>query len=336
LAEPLLYLHHESSLEHDPRARSPGHPDSPERIIAIEAALDRDGWDGIERQTAPPATHDELTRVHTPEHVRRIEALAADGGGRVDEDTYLGPRSYGAALHAAGGACELARHLMATGEPGFCAQRPPGHHAEPDRAMGFCLFNNVAVAAALAVAELGAQRVMIIDWDVHHGNGTAEAFRRRSDVLYASIHQAGLYPGTGETADMGSGQGRGYTINVPVPKGSDDEVWTSVLEHVIVPVGLEYRPDLVLISAGFDAHRADPVGGCRLESDSFGQMTCLVRELGAPVGAVLEGGYDPPALAESVLATLGALRGEGEADSIAPDPLITARAAAHVGHYWTL
>jgi acetoin utilization deacetylase AcuC-like enzyme len=332
----LLYLHHESSLAHDPSAHTAGHPDVPARIAAIEAALQRDGYRGLEPRTTPAATSDELTLVHTPEHIEHIQTLARQGGGQIDEDTHVGPRSYEAALHAAGGACELARHLVAHGGAGFAALRPAGHHAEPDRAMGFCLLNNVAVAAALAVAELGAHRVMIIDWDVHHGNGTAEAFRHRRDVLYASIHQVGLFPGTGETADMGSGDGRGYTINVPVPRGSDDEVWISVLEHVIVPVGLEYRPDLVLISAGFDAHRADPIGGCRLEAESFGQMACLVRDLGAPVGAVLEGGYDPSALAGSVMATLAALRGEGEADSIAPDPLITARAAAHVGHYWTL
>ncbi len=329
----MLYLHHESSLEHDP----PAHPDTPERIRAIEAALDRDGWRGIERRTAPAATETELALVHSPEHIRRIAALAASGGGHIDEDTYVGPASYRAALHAAGGACEVVRTLSAnTGRAAFSAARPAGHHAERDRAMGFCLFNNVAIAAELAVGQLGAERVMIIDWDVHHGNGTEDIFRRRTDVLYASIHQAGLYPGTGEVADVGAGVGRGYTINLPVPAGSDDQVWISVLEHVIVPVALEYRPDLVLISAGFDAHRDDPLGGCNLDAESFGQMTCLVREIGAPVGAVLEGGYDPPALGASVLAMVRALRGEGEADSIAPDPVITARAAAHVGHFWTL
>jgi acetoin utilization deacetylase AcuC-like enzyme len=223
---------------------------------------------------------------------------------------------------------------------GFSVHRPPGHHATADRSMGFCLFNNVAIAASLAIDELGAERVAIIDWDVHHGNGTADVFRRRRDVLYASIHQSRLFPGTGEAADIGSEAGRGYTVNIPVPKGSDDQVWISVLEHVIVPVVSEFGPDLVLVSAGFDAHRADPLGGCLLEAESFAQMTCHVRDAatatGSPVGAVLEGGYDPPALAESALATIAALRGEGEAESIAPDPLITARAAAHVGHYWTL
>jgi acetoin utilization deacetylase AcuC-like enzyme len=206
--------------------------------------------------------------------------------------------------------------------------------------MGFCLFNNIAVAAELAIQELGVGKVLILDWDVHHGNGTAEIFRRRADVLFASIHQSGLFPGTGALDDPGSGKGLGYTINVPVPKGSDDEVWRSVLEWVIVPAALEFEPELVLISAGFDAHRADPLGGCLLESGSFAQMACQVRDLaaqvGAPVGAVLEGGYHGAALAESVLATVAALNGEGTAESIAPDPIVTSRAAARVGHFWAL
>ena len=222
----------------------------------------------------------------------------------------------------------------------FCGLRPAGHHAERSRAMGFCLFNNVAIAAELALAELGARKVMIVDWDVHHGNGTAEIFRQRADVLFASIHQQGLYPGTGPIADMGSGDGLGFTVNIPVPRGSDEEVWVSVLEHLIIPIGIEFHPDLVLISAGFDAHRADPLGECRLEAGSFAQMACHVREfaaqLGAPVGAVLEGGYAPEALAGSVLATVAALGGEGRAESIAPDQIVTPRAAAHLGHYWEL
>ncbi len=206
--------------------------------------------------------------------------------------------------------------------------------------MGFCLFNNVAVAAELATRELGVKRVMIVDWDVHHGNGTAEVFRRRGDVLFASIHQSGLFPGTGALSDAGAGDGLGYTINAPVPAGADEEVWLSLIEYVVVPVALEFAPELVLISAGFDAHEADPLGDCRLDERSFAEMARHLRdaaaELDVPVGAVLEGGYDPPALARSVVATVRALGGEGVADSIAPDPLLTSRVAAHVGHYWTL
>jgi acetoin utilization deacetylase AcuC-like enzyme len=206
--------------------------------------------------------------------------------------------------------------------------------------MGFCLFNNVAIATEVAIRELGVERVLIVDWDVHHGNGTAEIFRGRNDVLVASIHQYGLFPGTGALTDTGSGLGRGFTVNIPVPKGSDEETWVSVLEHVIVPIGLEYRPGLVLISAGYDAHRDDPLGGCLLEAGSFRQMACHVRDLGAavgaPVGAVLEGGYAPAALAESVAVTVAALGGAGEAESIAPDPIVTPRVASHFGHVWVL
>jgi acetoin utilization deacetylase AcuC-like enzyme len=336
-----LYLRHPSSLDHDPRKHAPGHPDTPGRLEEIEAAMAAAGWLGCEPVEAPAATASELELVHTPEHVQAIAELCASGGGELATDTYVGEASYAAALHAVGASCEMVRALVkGSASFAFCGIRPSGHHAEPELPMGFCLFNNVAVAAELAIRELGVGKVLILDWDVHHGNGTAEIFRRRSDVLFASIHQAGLFPGTGAVNDHGSGSGLGYTINVPVPKGSDDEVWRSVLEYVIVPAALEFGPELVLISAGFDAHRADPLGGCLLESGSFAQMACQVRDLaaevGAPVGAVLEGGYDGAALAECVTATVAALNGEGTSESIAPDPIVTSRAAAHVGHFWAL
>ena len=337
----MLYFHDASSLEHDPSVLSPDHPDTPGRIEAIETTMALAGWPGCERRPAPAASVEELQLVHAAEHVARIRDLCLQGGGQIDEDTFVGAPSYRAALHAAGGACAMVRALRAgEARAGFCAVRPSGHHATADQAMGFCLFNNVAIAAELAIAELGLSRVLILDWDVHHGNGTADIFRRRSDVLFASIHQVRLFPGTGALSDSGSGDGIGYTINVPVPAGSDEEVWLSVLEHVIVPVAEEFAPELVLISAGFDAHEDDPLGGCLLDAQSFAKMARHVRELAAgldvPVGAVLEGGYDPVALAASVLATVRALDGEGEADSIAPDPLVTSRVAAHVGHHWTL
>ncbi len=336
-----LLLEHPSSREHDPREHLVGHPDTPERIEAIEAALariDRLGWPS---RLAPAATRAELEAVHDPLLIERIERLCAAGGGPIDDDTFVGEGSWRAAVHASGGACELARALL-TGEAstGFALLRPSGHHAERSRAMGFCLLNNVAVAAQLAIAELGVPRVFILDWDVHHGNGTAEIFRYRDDVLYASIHQTGIYPGGGALADGGSGVGRGYTINLPVPAGSEGELWLSLLEHIVLPAAAEFRPGLVLISAGFDAHRADPLADCRLETEDFAQMACQVRDLaeqcGSPHGAVLEGGYDPQALADCVVATMRALGGEGDAESIAPDPIFTSRAAAHVGHHWEL
>jgi acetoin utilization deacetylase AcuC-like enzyme len=337
----VLYIRHPSSLEHDPTLLSPEHPDTPERIEAIEAAMERLGWLGCEIREAPAATELELELVHTRLQVRTIHDLCAAGGGQIDADTYVGEASYRAAIHAAGGACELVRALT-RGEDraGFAALRPSGHHAGSEYAMGFCLFNNVAIAAELAIRELGVERVLILDWDVHHGNGTAHIFRSRSDVLFASIHQLGLFPGTGAVSDAGSGDGLGYTINAPVPRGAGEEIWVSVLEHVILPVALEFNPQLVLISAGFDPHRDDPLGECLLEASSFAQMACHVRDMAvafdAPVGAVLEGGYDPAALSDSVVATIAALAGAGTAESIAPDPFVTARVAAHVGHHWTL
>jgi acetoin utilization deacetylase AcuC-like enzyme len=340
-AHAMLYFTHPSSLEHDPRAQMPAHPDSPERLVAIEAELAARDWLGWERREAPEAGQPELELVHSRRHVEAVRDLCLAGGGAIDADTYVGEPSYRAALHAAGGACEMTRALL-RGEAsvGFSAARPSGHHAEPDRAMGFCLFNNVAVAAELAIRELGAERVFVLDWDVHHGNGTAEAFRRRPDVLFVSIHQAGIYPGSGSSSDFGSGAGQGYTINLPVPAGSEEELWLSLLEHVVVPVAASFDPDLVLVSAGFDAHRDDPLAGCRLEASSFAQMACQVRDLsrevGAPLGAVLEGGYHPPALAASVAATLAALGGEGESLSAAPEALLTSRAAAGVARHWTL
>src|SRR6478672_1920172 len=292
----MLYFSHPSGLEHDPRAHMPGHPDTPERLRAIEHVLAGRDWLGWERREAPPAQVRELELVHSARHIEAIRELCRSGGGSIDADTVVGEASYRAALHAAGGACEMTRALLG-GEDrvGFCALRPSGHHAEPRRAMGFCLFDNVAIAAELAIRELGADRVLVVDWDVHPGNGTAEAFRHRADVLFVSIHQAGIFPGTGPSGDFGSGAGEGYTINLPVPAGSGEELWLSLLEHIVVPVASEFEPDLVLVSAGFDAHRDDPLADCNLEAASFAQMSCQARDLaerlGAPLGGVLEGGY---------------------------------------------
>ena len=337
----MLFFSHPACLEHDPGVGLPGHPERPARLRAIEAALAEREWLGWERREAPAAGEEELALVHPREHVERIRSLCRSGGGAIDVDTYAGAASWEAALRSAGAACEMTRTLLA-GEAGlgFAAGRPPGHHAEPERAMGFCLFDNVAVAAALAIAELGLERVFILDWDVHHGNGTAEIFRRRADVLFASIHQGGIFPGSGPLGDAGSGPGEGFTINLPVPAGSEEGLWLSLLEHVVLPAAAEFEPQLVLISAGFDAHRDDPLAECRLETSSFAQMACHVREAaaawGAPVGAVLEGGYDLAALSNSVVATMAALGGEGKAASAAPEPLLSARAASHVSHYWSL
>ncbi|HYG96585.1 MAG TPA: histone deacetylase [Solirubrobacterales bacterium] len=319
----MLYFSHPACHEHDPGQGLPGHPERPERLRAIETALAERDWLGWERREAPAASEEELLLVHPREHVEGIRDLCGAGGGAIDVDTHAGEASYEAALRAAGGACEMTRALLG-GEArvGFSAGRPPGHHAEPAKAMGFCLFDNVAVAAALAIAELGLERVFILDWDVHHGNGTAEIFRRRDDVLFASIHQGGIFPGTGAREDTGSGPGEGYTINLPVPAGSEEGLWLALLEEEILSAASRFEPQLVLVSAGFDAHRDDPLAECRLEASSYGRiaarLSAAAAEWDAPVGAVLEGGYALDALAESTVATMAALAGEGPAAPAGP------------------
>ena len=339
-----LYYSHPACLEHDPRVYSPAHPDTPERLIALEQALAREQWYGWERREAPAASVERLELVHSAAHVRSIRQLCAAGGGAIDPDTYVGEASYRAALHAAGGACEMVSALLAgDGEVGFCAVRPSGHHAERDRAMGFCLFDNVAVAAAVAIAEHSLRRVLVLDWDVHHGNGTAEIFRRRRDVLFASIQQWPLYPGTGPLADCGSGEGAGYTINLPVAPGSGERLWLALLDRVVLAAAREFEPELVLVSAGFDAHVEDPLAECSLQTASFAEIAVRVRDfaraLRAPLGLVLEGGYNERVLAECVGVTLRALAGEGEPSTSSPDAAeeqMCARASAQIGRYWSL
>ena len=347
LISPGLYFSHPACLEHDPRVHSPMHPDTPERLIALERALAERDWLGWERREAPAASVEQLELVHSERHVRSIMDLCAAGGGAIDPDTFVGEESFRAALHAAGGACEMTRALLA-GEArvGFCAVRPSGHHAERERAMGFCLFDNVAVAAASAIADLGLRRVFVLDWDVHHGNGTGEIFRDRSDVLFASIHQQGLFPGTGRLDDVGSGPGEGYTINLPVPAGSREPLWLALMERVILPVAVAFEPELVLVSAGFDAHVEDPLADCALETGSFPEMAMRVRDMaltaGIPLGVVLEGGYNRRVLAECVCATLPALAGEGQPSAAAFEPAsddpgsLVERAVATLARHWPL
>ncbi len=272
-------------------------------------------WLGLERVEAPAATREQLERVHTAAHVDTIEAYSAKGGGMIDLDTVASEGSWEAALHAAGGAIDATERLLADGDGGFafCGLRPPGHHAESDKAMGFCLFNNVAVAAAHAIAECGAERVLILDWDVHHGNGTEEIFYGSSDVLYSSIHQSPLYPGTGAATDLGTGDGEGYTVNLPVPPGSGPDEFLALTQHVIAPIAREWRPGLLCISAGYDAHHDDPLANCELDDASYADMAATMRdlagELGVPLLICLEGGYALGALARGVVATLDAVAG---------------------------
>jgi len=327
-----IYFSHPSSLEHE---TGYGHPERVDRMHAITAELERRDWLGFERREAPAVEVDRLLAVHPREHVEAVRETSARGGA-FDLDTPTSQGSWDAALHAAGGACALVEALLAGDQSvGFSALRPPGHHAEPRRAMGFCLFANVSVAARHALDSLGADRVLVVDWDVHHGNGTNEIFHESPEVLFASIHQFPFYPGTGPLRDAGSGAGEGYSINLPVPAGSGEEVFCGLVEHVVLPAARRFDPDVVLVSAGFDAHRDDPVGGCSLETASYAELTRQVLTLGKPVGYVLEGGYDLDALAASVAASMEALAAGGEPGSHARGALVEEEAAA-VGRYWDL
>ena len=303
-----IWLHHPASLEHD----VPNHPERPARLIGLEAAMEAHDWFGWERVTSPAASREQLLRVHPASHVELIDGLCAAGGGHIDMDTAAVEATYEAAVRAAGGAVALTDALLAGDAPtGFSAHRPPGHHAEAARAMGFCFFNNVAVAAAHARAVHGIERVLVFDWDVHHGNGTEAIFYDAPEVLFVSAHQSPLYPGTGHARDRGTGAGEGYTVNLPVPPGTGDDAYRALVEHVVVPLARAYAPGLVLVSAGFDAHHLDPLASCRVTEAGFTGMTASLRrvcaELEVPLGLVLEGGYSVEALANSVCALLPTL-----------------------------
>jgi acetoin utilization deacetylase AcuC-like enzyme len=335
-AVPVLF-HHPASLGHE----TGGHPERVERIVAVEQALAERDWLGCAVRASPEATRAQLEAVHDPAHVERIERFCARGGGLLDLDTVASPGSWAAALHAAGGAVALVDALLA-GEAaaGASLHRPPGHHATAKRAMGFCLFDNVAVAARHALDAHGLGRVMVLDWDVHHGNGTNDIFHADPAVLFLSVHEWPLYPGTGPAEDVGSGPGVGFTVNVPVPGGSGDPTWCSVVEHVAVPLGRAYAPQLILVSAGFDAHRDDALATCTVTEAGFAAMAGSARrladELGVPLGLVLEGGYDLGALARSLVAALEvafaeeappAPEGELALDPVAREALLRLRAS---------
>src|SRR3954453_160752 len=303
-----IWLRDEDFMAHD----VPRHPERPARIQALEAEMSAHGWFGASRLQAPAVDRAVLERVHPASHVSFLEELCADAGGMIDMDAAAVPGTFGAAMRAAGGAVALVDVLLGgDASVGVSALRPPGHHAEVGRAMGFCFFGNAAVAARHAVAAFGLSRVMIVDWDVHHGNGTNDIFHADPQVLFVSVHEWPLYPGTGAASDVGSGAGEGFTVNLPVPGGSGDLGYRSLVEHVACGLIREWEPELVLISAGFDAHRDDPLASCRVSEAGFAGMAASLRRaadlVGAPVGVVLEGGYDLGALSRSMAAVMPVL-----------------------------
>ncbi len=269
----------------------------------------------IEHCACEPVPKEILTNVHAPAYLDRVRETSEAGGGYFAADTGLNEHSWDAALLASGAAVGAVESAL-SGTAAFAVARPPGHHAGPDYAMGFCLLNHAAVAAGYARSR-GVGRVAILDWDVHHGNGTQDIFYADEDVLYLSAHQSPFYPGTGNVREVGRGDGRGFTVNAPMPRGSTEADYEAVFEGVFSPVLREFRPEVVIVSAGFDAHAADPIGGMRLRSESFGRfaarITSLAREINAaPPALVLEGGYDLDALGESVAATIVGVENGGE------------------------
>ena len=310
------------------------HPEQPARVLTVQAALEASSlWKRLAPLEPVPATLEQVTRVHDPDYVAALRRVT-QGPPRIIEPapTYVTPQSYECALLAAGGAIRAVEAAVRQTPPGddisaaFALVRPPGHHAVPDGAMGFCLFNNVAIAARHA-QTLGMRKVMIVDIDLHHGNGTQAAFEEDPTVLFLSTHQNGLYPfGSGREDEMGLGAGAGYTINLPLPPGSGDLAYERVCAEVIVPAAERFSPDLVLVSAGYDAHWRDPLGNLQLSAQGYGRVVQVLRTIarrhcGGRMALVLEGGYDLNALRACVMATLSAVLG----DEDLPDPIGPAR-----------
>jgi acetoin utilization deacetylase AcuC-like enzyme len=309
----ILVYHHASSLLHDTGRH---HPERPRRLGAVLAGARR--VPGIEERPAPMADVDDLLGLHARGYVADIDAFCRAGGGMLDPDTVAVPESWEAALRSVGAGLAAVEAITAgDARAAFLAVRPPGHHALRERAMGFCLFNNAAITAD-RLATRGA-RVAIVDWDVHHGNGTQDLFYERDDILFISIHEFPFFPGTGWVDEVGGGRGTGYTINVPVPAGTGGIAHEAAFDRIVDPVLDEFAPDWIVVSAGYDAHRSDPLAGLVLESGDYGWMAARLAARGAPMVMYLEGGYDLEALEDSVEATLLGIGGAAH-EVCGPEP----------------
>ncbi len=307
-------VYHDSFLDHD---TGPGHPERPDRLRSIRLHLQNAKlWERLQHISFDSATEEAVLAAHTYRHLKFVKDSILSGSRLLDGgDTQVCPRSFDVALLAAGGVLAAVDAVLSgTLRKAFCAIRPPGHHAEHDAVMGFCLFNNVAIAARHAQQKYQVGRVAIVDWDVHHGNGTQDIFYEDPSVLYISTHQYPLYPGTGARSENGSGRGKGFTLNCPMRAGSGEEEYVTAFQKEILPVLEAFSPELIIISAGFDAHRDDPLANINLTEASFAKLTSMIMEMadkhcGGKIVSVLEGGYNLNALATSVEAHLRAMCG---------------------------
>lgn len=300
-------------MEHD---AGPYHVESPERLRAIYKLFEESDLKNKFIHVEPrQATQEELAWNHTREHIRRIAATAGKAVSHLDPDTRTSETSYDVALLAVGGVFSLIDALFNKKiANGFALVRPPGHHAEADQAMGFCLFNNIAMGAHYLINRYGLKRILIVDWDIHHGNGTQHSFYDRPDVLYFSTHQFPYYPGTGNFSETGSGAGEGYTVNVPLPGGQDEGEYMAIFQNILRPVALEYKPEIVLVSAGFDIYYKDPLGTMQVTEKGFAGLTRILMDIAETccerrLLLVLEGGYNVMGQKESVRAVLKELSG---------------------------
>jgi acetoin utilization deacetylase AcuC-like enzyme len=314
-AQPVLLV---DDARFDTHAPLGHHPERPERLVAARAGV-RTAGVPFERVAARSATDDELTRVHDPRFIEALSKLRGESG-YLDPDTYVSAQSVDVARLAAGSLAAMVDAILdRRARHGVALLRPPGHHARPARAMGFCLINNVAVAAAHARAR-GVERIAVVDWDVHHGNGTQEMFWRDPHVLYVSTHQFPFYPGTGDVDEVGEGEGTGYTVNVPLAAHGGDAVYAAAFERIVLPVLDAYAPDLVLVSAGFDAAARDPLAQMELTPEAFGWMARALRRLAKPVVLVLEGGYDLVALEAGLRSAVQGMTGTAPGSAVEIDP----------------
>jgi len=308
---PVALVFHDDCLKHD---NGPGHPERPDRLLAIRRRLAERGLlDRLLLLQPDEAPLDSLALVHDRAYIEAIRRACERAPVRLDPDTGVSPGSWRAALLSAGGALQACDAVLAgKARSAFVCTRPPGHHAEAGRAMGFCLFNNIAVAARHLQRAHGLGRILIVDWDVHHGNGTQHMFESDPTVFYFSTHQFPFYPGTGSARETGSGRGAGFTLNYPMPAGSGDAEYIEVFQSVLCPEIDRVQPEAILISAGFDAHRDDPLAGMSLTEKGYAALTSILREAAGRhcdgrIISLLEGGYDLQALAASVEAHLLAL-----------------------------